>query len=321
MRRDTFLKSLAALAASSGLPLQALAAAGANLKMMIPANPGGGWDTTGRALGKALQESGAAATVSYDNKGGAAGALGLAQFVNSGKGDPNAVMVMGAVMLGGIITGKPPVSLSQATPIARLTSEYNVFVLPADSPFKTMKDVVEQMKKDPGSVKWGGGSRGSTEHVAAAMIAREVGVDASKINYVPFRGGGEATAAILGGNVTIGGSGYSEFQSYIEAGKMRAIGVTSDTRLKGINVPTLKEQGINVVIGNWRGVYGAGGITPDQRKALTEMIVKATKSKAWAESLEKNGWTSALMVGPEFEKFVDDEFAGLRAIMVKAGMI
>jgi putative tricarboxylic transport membrane protein len=320
MRRDTFLKSLAALAASSGLPLQALAAA-ANVKMMIPANPGGGWDTTGRALGKALQESGAAATVSYENKGGAAGALGLAQFVNAGKGDPNTMMVMGAVMLGGIITGKPPVSLSQATPIARLTSEYNVFVLPADSPFKTMKDVVEQMKKDPGSIKWGGGSRGSTEHVAAAMIAREVGVDAAKINYVPFRGGGEAVAAILGGNVSIGGSGYSEFQSYIESGKMRAIGVTSEARLKGINVPTLKEQGINVVIGNWRGVYGAGGITPDQRKALTEMIVKATKSKAWAESLEKNGWTSALMVGPEFEKFVDDEFASLRAVMVKAGMI
>jgi putative tricarboxylic transport membrane protein len=288
---------------------------------MIPANPGGGWDTTGRALGKALQDAGAASTVAYENKGGAAGALGLAQFVNSNKGDSNAVMVMGAVMLGGIITGKPPVSLSQATPIARLTSEYNVFVLPADSPYKTMKDVVEQMKKDPGSIKWGGGSRGSTEHVAAAMIAREVGVDAAKINYVPFRGGGEAVAAILGGNVSIGGSGYSEFQSYIEAGKMRAIGVTSDARLKGINVPTLKEQGINVVIGNWRGVYGAGGITPEQRKALTEMIVKATKSKAWAESLEKNGWTSALMVGPEFEKFVDDEFASLRAVMVKAGMI
>jgi len=320
MRRDTFLKSLAALAASSGLPLQALAAS-ANLKMMIPANPGGGWDTTGRALGKALQDAGVASTVAYENKGGAAGALGLAQFVNASKGDGNAVMVMGAVMLGGIITGKPPVSLSQATPIARLTSEYNVFVLPADSPYKTMKDVVEQMKKDPGSIKWGGGSRGSTEHVAAAMIAREVGVDAAKINYVPFRGGGEAVAAILGGNVTIGGSGYSEFQSYIESGKMRAIGVTSDARLKGINVPTLKEQGINVVIGNWRGVYGAGGITPDQRKALTEMIVKATKSKAWAESLEKNGWTSALMTGPEFEKFVDDEFASLRAVMVKAGMI
>ena len=319
MRRDVFLKSLAALAAVGGLPMS-VRAAGANLKMMIPANPGGGWDSTGRALGKALQEAGAA-SVSYENKGGAAGAIGLAQFANGSKADPNAVMVMGAVMLGGIITGKPPVSLSQATPIARLTSEYNVFVLPANSPFKTMKDVVEQMKKDPGSVKWGGGSRGSTEHIAAAMIAREVGVDPSKINYVAFRGGGEATAAILGGNVTIGGSGYSEFAEYIKADKMRAVAVTSDARLKGVDVPTLKEQGINVVIGNWRGVYGAGGITPDQRKALAEMIVKATKTKAWAESLEKNNWTPALLTGPAFEKFVDDEFASLRAVMAKSGMI
>jgi hypothetical protein len=166
-------------------------------------------------------------TVTYDNKGGAAGALGLAQFVNGSKADPNALMVMGAVMLGGIITGKPPVKLSQATPIARMTTEYNVFVLPANSPLKTMKDVVDQLKKDPGSVKWGGGSRGSTEHIAAAMIAQKVGADPSKINYVAFRGGGEATAAILGGNVTVGGSGYSEFAEYIAAGKMKAIAVTS----------------------------------------------------------------------------------------------
>jgi putative tricarboxylic transport membrane protein len=319
MRRDAFLKTLAALAAAGALPLPARA--NANLKMMIPANPGGGWDTTGRALGKAMQDAGVASAVSYENKGGAAGAIGLAQFVNGSKGDANALMVMGAVMLGGLITGKPPVSLSQATPIARLTSEYNVFVLPAASPLKTMKDVVEQMKKDPGSVKWGGGSRGSTEHIAAAMIAREVGVDPSKINYVAFRGGGEATAAILGGNVTVGGSGYSEFAEYINAGKMRAIGVTSEKRLKGINVPTLKEQGIDVVIGNWRGVYGAPGISAEQRKALTELVVKATKSKAWAEALEKNGWTPALMTGPEFDKFVDDEFASLRAVMVKSGMV
>ena len=320
MRRDTFLRSLAALAAAGTLPTVSRAA-GANLKLMIPANPGGGWDTTGRALGRALQDAGVAATVSYDNKGGAAGAIGLAQFANGSKGDGNALMVMGAVMLGGIITGKPPVSLDKVTPVARLTSEYNVFVLPASSPFKTMKDVVEQMKKDPGSVKWGGGSRGSTEHIAAAMIAREVGVDPSKINYVAFRGGGEATAAILGGNVTVGGSGYSEFAEYITTGKMKALAVTSEVRLKGIDVPTLKEQGINVVIGNWRGVYGAPGITPEQRKALTDMVVAATKSKAWAEALEKNNWTAALMTGPAFDKFVDDEFASLRAVMAKSGMI
>ena len=320
MRRDIFLKSLAALAATGTLPLSAYAAA-PNIKMMLPANPGGGWDTTGRALGKALTDSGAASTVTFDNKGGAAGAIGLAQFVNGSKGDPNAMMVMGAVMLGGIITGKTPVNLSQATPLARLTSEYNVFVLPANSPFKNMADVVAQLKKDPGSVKWGGGSRGSTEHVAAAMLAREAGVDPSKINYVAFRGGGEATAAILGGNVTVGGSGMSEFSEYIKTGKMKGIAVTSETRLKGNDIPTMKEQGYNVVIGNWRGVYGAPGITPAQRKDLIDMIVKATKSATWQEALKKNDWTPALLTGAEFEKFVDDEFASLRATMVKSGMI
>ena len=319
MRRDVFLKSLAALAAAGALPLTARASA--NLKMMIPANPGGGWDGTGRALGKALQDAGVASSITYDNKGGAAGAIGLAQFVNAAKGDGNAIMVMGAVMLGGIITGKPPVSLSQATPIARLTSEYNVFVLPANSPLKTMKDVVEQLKKDPGSVKWGGGSRGSTEHIAAAMLAREVGVDPAKINYVAFRGGGEAVAAILGGNVTVGGSGYSEFQQYIDSGKMKAVAVTSSARLKGIDVPTMKEQGYNVEIGNWRGVYGGPGITAEQRKALTDMVVKAVKTKAWAEALEKNNWTPAVLTGKEFDDFVDREFASLRATMVKAGMV
>ena len=319
MHRDTFLKSVAAVIAAAALPVPALAAA--NIKMMIPANPGGGWDTTGRALGKAMQESGAASTVTFDNKGGAAGALGLAQFINGSKGDGNALMVMGAVMLGGIITGKPPVNLSTATPIARLTSEYNVFVLPANSPFKSLADVIAQLKKDPGSVKWGGGSRGSTEHIAAAMIAREVGVDPLKINYVAFRGGGEATAAILGGNVTVGGSGYSEFAEYIASGKMKAIAVTSEARLKGVAVPTLKEQGVNVTLANWRGVYGAPGITPEQRKDLTDIVLKALKSKSWLEASEKNNWTASVLTGPAFDKFVDDDFASLRATMVKSGMV
>lgn len=319
MRRDTFLKTLAALAATGAFPFSAHAAA--NVKMMIPANPGGGWDTTGRALGKALTDAKVADTVTYDNKGGAAGALGLAQFVNGSKGDPTALMVMGAVMLGGLITGKPPVSLSAATPIARLSSEFNVFVLPANSPMKSMADVVAQLKKDPGSVKWGGGSRGSTEHIAAAMIAQKVGVDPSKINYVAFRGGGEATAAILGGNVTVGGSGYSEFGEYIKAGKMKAIAVTSGKRLDGVAIPTLKEQGIDVEIGNWRGVYGAPGITPEQRKALTDMVLAAVKSPAWMEAVKTNSWTPAVLTGDAFAKFVDDDFASLRATMVKSGMV
>ena len=319
MRRDTFLKTLAALAATGALPV-AWAQPGANLKMLIPANPGGGWDTTGRALGKAMLDAKQAATVTYDNKGGAAGALGLAPFLAGAKGDGHQMMVMGAVMLGGLITSRSPLNLMQATPLARLTTEYNVFVLPANSPHKTMADVIAQLKKDPGSVKWGGGSRGSTEHIAAAMIAREAGVDPAKINYVAFRGGGEATAAILGGNVTVGGSGYSEFAEYIKAGKMKPIAVTSAQRLPGINIPTLKEQGIDVELGNWRGVFAPPAITPAQRKALIDIVVATTKSASWTEALKKNDWTSSILIGDAFGKFVEDDFASLRAIMAKSGM-
>ena len=318
MRRDAFLKSLAALLAAGGLPLSAQAAA--NIKMMLPANPGGGWDTTGRALGKAMLDAKAADTVQYDNKGGAAGIIGLAQFVNASKGDPNALIMMGAVMIGGIVSSRPPIALDRVTPIARLTSEYNVFVVPANSPLKTMKDVVEQLKKDPSSVKWGGGSRGSTEHISASILARGVGVDPKKVNYVAFRGGGEATAAILGGNVTVGGSGYSEFAEYITAGKMRAIGVTSQKRLSGVAIPTLKEQGYDVVLGNWRGVYAAPDINDAQRTALIDLVVSATKTKSWTEALGKNKWTPALLTGKEFEDFVDYEFSSMRAIMYLSGM-
>ena len=319
MRRNDFLKSLLALTATGALPLPSDAAAA--LKMMIPANPAGGWDTTGRALGSAILEAKLADGVQYENKGGAAGIIGLAQFVNASKGDAHALMMMGAVMLGGIISGKSPLQLGVCTPIARLTSEYNVFVVPANSPFKTMKDVVEQLKKDPGSVKWGGGSRGSTEHIAASILARQTGVDPKKVNYVPFRGGGEAIAAILGGNVSVGGSGYSEFADHIKSGGMRAIGVTSQKRLGGVNVPTLKEQGYDVVLGNWRGVYAAPGIDAEQRAVLTELVVKATKTKAWQDALVKNGWTPALMTGKDFDNFVEYEFTALRAIMYLSGMV
>lgn len=322
MRRSQFLKTLAALAAApalSGLPAQA---AGVAMKTMLPANPGGGWDMTGRALGKALVDTGIASTMTYENRAGAAGAIGLAQFVNSSKGDPNALFIMGAVTLGGMILGKPPVTLQHATPLARLTTEYNVFVLPASSPFKSMAEVLEQLKKDPGSVKWGGGSRGATEHIAAAMIAKTVGVSPAKINYVPFRGGGESVSAILGGNVTIGGSGYSEFAEYIASGKMRAIGVTSPTRLPDLkDVPTLKEQGVDVEIGNWRGVYGAPGISKAQRDELVAKIEKAFNSPSWQESMQKNGWTPAWLGGEAFAQFVDKEFAVLHDIMVSSGMV
>ena len=292
-----------------------------NVKFMIGANPGGGYDQTGRGLGKAMVEAGAAKSVQFENKGGAGGTIGLAQFANSAKGDGNSMIVVGAVMVGAIVQNKPPMTLAQATPIARLFYEYNVFVVPAASPIKSMKDVVDMLKRDPGSVKWGGGSRGSVDHISVAQIAKSVGVDPTKINYIPFQGGGEASAAILGGHVTVGTSGWNEMAQFVKSGKMRAIAVTAGTRLSEIAVPTLKEQGINVEIGNWRGVYGAPGITDVQKKALIDAVVAATKQKSWNDALAANDWFTALLTGDEFSKFVEADHKRIEESMRAVGLV
>ena len=319
MRREILLKALAVLATAGSFPV--LARPAANLRMLIPADAGTGWDTTGRALGSALQEAGAAGRITYDNHGGAAGTLGLAQFINSAKGDPGALMVMGATMLGGIIAGRPPVHLSQATPVARVSTGYNVLVLPAGSALTSMAGVIAQLKKDPGSVRWGGDARGSTAHIAASLIAAQAGVDPSRISYIAYRSAREATADLLAAKLTIASGGYCEFFESIATGRITPVAVTSGQRLEGVAVPTLKELGIDVDIGDWRGVYGAPGLRFDQREALVGMVTAALKTRSWQVALQKNSWTPAVLTGAAFDRFVDAQFAALRATMVKSGMV
>ncbi len=288
------------------------------LKMMIPANPGGGWDQTGRNLAAAMQSGKLVSGVQFDNKGGAAGTIGLAQFVNSAKGDPNAVMIGGMVMVGGIILNKSPVNLSQVTPIARLTSEWEVIVVPANSPHKTLADLLKAFKENPGKVSWGGGSAGGTDHILIGLIAKEVGVEPAKINYVPFKGGGEAIAAILGGHVTAGVSGLGEFAEQIKAGKMRALAQSGPHKEQ--NIPSLKEQKINVELGNWRGIFGAPGLTAQQRDALVKLVKSATETPAWKQTLEKLDWTPVFLGGDDYKKFLDEDTKRIQTIMDSLGL-
>lgn len=295
-----------------------IAAAQPSLRMMIPANPGGGWDQTGRALAAAMQSGKLVSGVQFDNKGGAGGTIGLAQFVNAHKGDPNALMMGGLVMVGGIILGKSPVNLSQVTPIARLTSEWEVIVVPAQSPHKSLGDLMKAFKENPGKVSWGGGSAGGTDHILIGLIAKEVGVDPAKINYVPYKGGGEAVASILGGHVTAGVSGLGEFAEHIKSGKMRALAVSAPGKTDGI--ASLKEQGIKVELGNWRSVFGAPGITAAQRDALVKMVKAATETPAWKASLQKYGWTPVFLGGDEFKEFLDEDIKRTSAIIESLGL-
>ncbi len=298
------------------VPLQANALD--SVKFMIGANPGGGFDQTGRGLGAAMTAAGSAKTTSYDNKGGAGGIIGLTQFVNSEKGNPAALLVMGAVMVGAIETNKPPITLKNATPIARLFADSMILVVPASSPIKSLKDLIDQLKANPGAVSWGGGSKGSVDHILSGLITQQSGIDPKKVNYVPFQGGGEASAAILGGHVTVGIAGVSEFMPFIQSGKMRALGVSSSFDINGVK--TLKDQGVNVEIYNWRGVYGAPGISAEQRKELIDAVVKGAEHASWKESLKKNDWAPFLQTGDEFGAYVESEHKRLGNILRELGV-
>ena len=287
------------------------------LKVMIPANPGGGWDQTGRNLAQAMLKANAVKNVQFDNKGGAGGTIGLAQFINTSKGDGNAIMIGGMVMVGGIILNKSAVNLGMVTPLARLTGEYEVLVVPAGSPIKSLKELLDKYKANPGSVSWGGGSAGGTDHILAGMISQVTGVDPSKVNYIPYAGGGEAQAAILGGHVTVGVSGYGEFSAQIKAGKFRALAISSDKRINGIDIPTLKEQGVNVDLFNWRGIFAAPGINDAQKKALLAAVETTVKSPAWKETLTRMDWTDIYLGGDDFAKYVDAENKRIGDIMAK----
>jgi putative tricarboxylic transport membrane protein len=291
-----------------------------SLKILVPANPGGGWDQTGRALQAAMNAEGIVKKVTVDNKGGAGGTIGLAQFVNGAKGDGSATMIGGMVMVGAIATNKSPVNLTQVTPLARLTGEQLVVVVPASSKIQTLKELMDQFKANPGSVSWGGGSAGGSDHILAGMIAQAVGVDPAKVNYIAYAGGGEAQAAIMGGHVAAGISGYGEFQSQIKSGKLRALGVSGAERIPGETVPTLKEQGVNVELVNWRAIFAAPGITDAQQKELIAVLDKAVASASWKETLKRNDWTDMYLAGPEFKKFLDADVERLTKLVSDLGM-
>jgi putative tricarboxylic transport membrane protein len=291
------------------------------LKLMAPAAPGGGWDQTARSMQQVLMQSGMAKSVQVTNVPGAGGSIGIAQLVNNSKGDGNQLMVNGFVMMGALLTNKSPVTLEQVTPIARLTAEAEAIVVPPGSPIKSVQDLVAAIKADPSKVRWAGGSAGGVDHIAAGLFAKTAGADPTKINYIPFSGGGEALAAILGGKVTAGISGLGEFESQIKAGKLRLIAVTAPTQREGMATPTLKDQGVDLEITNWRSVVAPPGISPEQRKTLTETIDKMVKSPAWQEVLKQKGWDDAYLSGDEFAAFLKAENARVHEVLSSIGLV
>ncbi|VVP01326.1 tripartite tricarboxylate transporter substrate binding protein [Pseudomonas fluorescens] len=316
-RRLNFAAAVAITAAALSTPAMALD----TVKFMAPGSVGGGYDQTARELGKAMIEAKVAKSATFENKGGAGGTLGLAQFANSTKGEVGALLVVGAIMVAGIEQNKPQITLKDVTPIARLFTEYNVIAVRKESDFKTLEDLLKAFKDKPTSITWGGGSKGSVDHIGIAELAGKMDVPVNKVNYVAFGGGGEVVAQALGGQLKVITGGYAELGQYIKSGQFRVLAIGAPERVAGIDAPTLKEKGYDVIIGNWRGVYGASGLSPEQRQELTDAVVTATKTQSWQDNLNTNAWSPSVLTGDAFGKFVDEEHVRLRAMLVNVGLL
>ena len=306
----------AAMAVAASMPAFA-----ADYMIMAPASPGGGWDQTARTMQEVMQAEGISGSVQVTNVPGAGGTVGLAQFASTASGDASQLIVGGYVMVGAILTNASPVSLADVTPIARLTGEAVAIAVPAASDIQTINDLVDRMKADPGAVSWAGGSAGGVDHITVGLLAKAAGIDPTKINYVAFSGGGEALAAILGGQVTAGISGVGEFLPQVEAGTMRILAVSTADKWPNTDAPTLMEAGYDVNVQNWRMVAAAPGLSDEQKAAVAADIDKLVNSEGWKKALADKGWANTYLAGADFEAQLAKEVEATTAVLKDIGLV
>lgn len=318
MRRRSLLKGIGCFGAgallapawcqSTALPI----AAATNVKIYIPANAGGGWDQTGRSLGQALASGGLVQQIEYTNNGGKGGTIGLADFVEKHSNDPSALLIGGMVMVGAIAVSRTPVTLQHVTPIARLTSDYMVLVVPADSPIKDMKALSAQIRRDLGSVLFTGGSAGGVDHMLAGMMGRSLRADPAGLKYLPTSSGPDAIAQLHAGRATVAISGYSELKAGIADKSLIPLAISSRHSLFGI--PSLREQGIDTELDNWRGVFAPAKISDEQKQQLRQLVVRATETSMWKQTVADKGWLHATMHGKDFADSLEIEQAIANAV-------
>jgi putative tricarboxylic transport membrane protein len=312
-------RSLLAAALFAGLTVGATAEP---VKMMIPAGAGGGYDTTGRLAMRVLDSAGIFKDGAvFTNKPGAGGTLGMGEFIRNYKGDNNALMSMGVILVGSQIVTKGSLPFSETTPLARLTFEFSGIGVPANSPIKTVKDLQAALKANIGAVPFGGGSAGGVDHIISGLIARSAGAEVARLNYIPFASGAEAVTQLAGGKLQVLVQGASEMKQLHDAGRIRLIAVSSDTRIPGIDVPTLKESGVDIVMGNWRGILGSNGMSAEAAKTWVERFEKMSKTKEWSDELQKQGLENAFLGGEAFAKFLAAEQARIQPVLTEMGLV
>jgi putative tricarboxylic transport membrane protein len=290
------------------------------LRLMVPNTPGGGYDITARTAAKDAEDAGLTHGIEVFNLPGAGGTVGLSRLVGE-HGNGRLAMSMGLGVVGAVRSNHAPRTLADTTPIARLTEEQDVVVVGKDSPYRTIQELLGAWKRDPGGLPVGGGSSpGGPDHLAPMLMARAAGIAPKAVNYVPFDGGGELLASILGNKVAFGVSGVGEYLDQIRAGELRLLAVTGPERVEGLDAPTLKESGFDVEFTNWRGVVAPPGLSDAERNKLIWLVEELHESPEWRESLEKNGWDDAFLTGERFGAFLHAQDQRVVSVLKELGL-
>jgi putative tricarboxylic transport membrane protein len=290
------------------------------LRVMVPNSPGSGYDTTARAWAQVLEDEGLAESIEVFNLEGAGGTVGLQRLVNE-KGNAELLMQMGLGVVGAQYSNESEATLDQTTPIAKLIEEAEAIVVPASSPFQNMADLVTAWKADPGNTPVGGASNpGGPDHLTPMLLAQEVGVTPSEVNYVAYDGGGELLAGILGGDIAFAATGVGEVTESAAAGDVRILAVTTDEPVEGVDAPTLQDEGIDLIFTNWRGIVAAPDITEDETQRFIDAITEMHDSDAWQQVLEDQGWTDAFQTGDDFSSYLDDESKRVEGVLSELGL-
>ncbi|MCV7254493.1 tripartite tricarboxylate transporter substrate binding protein [Mycobacterium hackensackense] len=291
------------------------------LRMMVPNSPGGGYDLTARTAVKIMEDRDITGRVEVFNVIGAGGTVAMARLMNE-RGNGDLMMMMGLGVVGAVYTNGSSARASNATALAKMVEEQEGILVPADSPFKTVQDMVAAWKADPAKVTIGGGSSpGGPDHLFPMETARAVGVDPRKVNFITYDGGGDLLTALLGKKVAVGTSGLGEYVDQIEAGQVRVLAVSGTERVEGVDAPTLTEAGINLTFTNWRGVLAPPGISEDARQALVKVLEDLHATDAWKEALVRNGWSDAFMTGEKFEQFLKDQDQRVSSTLTELGLL
>ncbi len=289
-------------------------------RMMIPNSPGGGYDLTGRAAAQTMEENDLTGRFEINNVIGASGTVAMQRLLNE-EGAEDVMLLMGLGVVGAVFTNKSDATVDKATPIAGIVAEAEGILVPADSPFQTLDDLVEAWTADPRSITVGGGSSpGGPDHLFPMQLAQTVGIDPNDVNYISYDGGGPLTTALLGEKIDVGMSGLGEFAGQIESGELRVLAVSGAERLETVDAPTLREGGVDMEFLNWRGILAPPGISKEAQEKLVDLVTEMHGTPEWEEALQRNGWIDNFMVGEEFEEFLIEQNNRVESTLKELGL-